>query len=329
MKNQVLKTGAFALAFIVVIITGAKPGAYAQEKKEVKKTIVITNSDTIINGRNLKQVSRAERKKLLKDLDAKKRVEVQAFDKGPGNMQVIIRKQKDGEPEEVIVKNLGGKRAFVWKDGEMQSFGPNAPLPPQFKLEMDTLMFKMYGDSAFKQMRIRMKNLDTLMQKHFNAAADLEFFVHPPDAPRAPMSPKVRIMGRGMFENEKNAQSFSYSNVDKDGISNNLNIRLGEAAKDALTKITGSTTAKTDLNVQDLNIFPSFSVGKLNLAFSLKTKGALEVKLLDRDLNSVFTDKPGAFNETYYKAIDMPKNGIYYIAVMQNGNWFVKKMIKE
>lgn len=329
MKNQVLKTGAFALAFVVVIITGAKPGAYAQEKKEVKQTIIITNSDTIINGKNLKQVSRAERKKLLKDLDAKKRVEVQAFDKGPGNMQVIIRKQKDGEPEEVIVKNLGGARGFVWKDDELQSFGPNDPLPPQFKLEMDTLMFKMDGDSAFKQLRIRMKNLDTLMQKHFNAAADLQFFVHPPNAPRAPMSPKLRIMGRGMFENEQNAQSFNYANVDKDGISNNLNIRLGEAAKDALTKITGSTTAKTDLNVQDLNIFPSFSVGKLNLAFSLKTKGAVEVKLLDRDFNPVFTDKQNAFSETYYKAIDIPKNGIYYLAVVQNGNWFVKKMIKE
>lgn len=329
MRNQLVKNAVLALAIIVVIISSANPQAHAQHKTAIGKTILITDSDTIISGHNLSTMSKSDRKKLLKKIKSGKRIQVQALEKAPSEMRVIIRKQKDGEPEEVIVKNFGGPRAFFWKDGEIQPLGPNAPLAPQIKLEMDSLMFKMDADSAFKQVRIRMKGLDSTMQKQFNTEGDFEFFVNPPHAPLAPMSPKLRIMGRGMFENEQNAQSFNYSNVDKDGISNNLNIRLGEAGKDALAKITGSNTAKTDLNVQDLNVFPSFSVGKLNLAFSLKTKGAVEVKLLDRDLNPVFTDKPSAFNETYYKAIDMPKNGIYYLAVVQNGNWFVKKMIKE
>lgn len=308
---------------------------HAQDKKEVKKTIMINNGDTIINGKNLKEVSKAERKKLLKELNDMKalnRVEINQdhFDaKGSGNM-VIIRKKKNGEPEEVIVKTMKAPHAMVWSDGETLALGPNGPMPPQFKMDIDTLMFKMDGDSAFKELRIRMKDLKEKMPHGFRNADgddDFEFFMNPGEGPMA------FEMGRpgpaGFRRAENNSQSFSYNNVDKDGISNRLNIRLSDAGKDALKKIAGSETAKTDLGVQDLSFFPSFSTGKLNLAFGLKTKGALDVKILDSDFAVVFNDKQTNINESYYKSFSLPKNGLYYLVIAQNGNWYIKRLIKE
>lgn len=332
MKTNLLKSVVWTFSLVLIIISGAKSPARAQHKKEVNTTVIIKNGDTIINGKNLKNVSKAERKKLLKEMQVGGRIAMKTSDQGPGDMQVIIKKQKDGGPEEVIVKNIRTPRAFVWKDGEMRSFGLNAPLPPQFKIEMDTLMFKMDGDSAFKQLRIRMKDMDSTMQKHFKhfKTDGVELFAYPPEGPDAPAAPRLQLMGRGRaLGNEKNAQRFDYAQVDKDGISNTLRLRVSEAHNEAITKITGAEKPNAGLDVLDLNIFPSFSVSKLNLSFSLKSKGALEVKLLDTDFKPVYTEKLANFNESYYKSIPLPKNGVYYLAVSQNGNWFIKKVIKE
>lgn len=332
MKTNLLKSVVWTSSLVLIILSGAKSPAHAQHKKELSTTVIIKNGDTIINGKNLKNVSKAERKKLLKEMQAGGRIAMKTSDKGPGDMQVIIRKHKDGGPEEVIVKNIRTPRAFVWKDGEIHSFGPNAPLPPQFKIEMDTLMFKMDGDSAFKQLRIRMKDMDSTMQKHFEGD-DFELFVHPPErpeAPHAPMVPRMRMMGRERaFGLEKNVQNFDYASIDKDGISNTLRLRVSEAQNEAVVKITGAEKPNTGLDVLDLNIFPSFSVSKLNLSFSLKSKGLLEVKFLDTDFKPVYTEKLANFNESYYKSIPLLKNGLYYLAVLQNGNWFIKKVVKE
>lgn len=331
MKKNLLNPAKWILASLTGLVIALNPGVMqAQDKKEVKKTIMINNGDTIINGKNLKEVSKSERKKLLKELNDVKgvnRIEVNTDAKGEGNV-VIIRKKKDGEPEQVIVKTMKIPHGMAWKDGEMHAFGPNGPMPPHVKIEMDSLMFKMEGDSAFKEMRIRMKDLrDKMPQgfKDFDGDENFEFFVYPDDGPRASVFPAPN----GFRRAEKNSQSFSYNNVDKDGISNRLNIRLSEAGKDALKKITGSENAKTDLDVQDLSFFPSFSTGKLNLAFSLKTKAAIEVKILDSDFAVVLNDKQANLNESYYKSFSLPKNGVYYLTIAQNGNWFIKRLIKE
>ena len=199
MKTKLIKPAAWMAVLVLIIISGARPSAHAQEKKEIKKTIIIKNGDTIINGKNLKEVSKAERKKLLKELEemhGKHRIEINTEAEGEGDMRVIIRKQKDGEPEEVILKNVRAPRAMVFKDGDVKAFAPDG-LPQHFKFEMDTLMLKMDGDSAFKQLRIRMKDLDSNMRKHFNfkegEGEDFEFYLHPPapGAPHAPLAPKM------------------------------------------------------------------------------------------------------------------------------------------
>ncbi|MFM6975988.1 MAG: T9SS type A sorting domain-containing protein, partial [Sphingobacteriaceae bacterium] len=191
-------------------------------------------------------------------------------------------------------------------------------------------------DSILKTVRMHMDGLDSNMRQGFRVMKrgddDFEFFVNPPNgamAPRAGMgAPDGSVFRMGRPEG-KNSQAFSYANTDKEGISNRLNIRLSETGKETLKKITGSETPKVDLNVQDLNIFPSFSAGKLNVAFNLKTKGALEIKILDSDYQTILTDKHTNFNESYYKSINLPKNGVYYLVISQNGSWFVKRMVKE
>lgn len=125
MKTKFIKPAAWMVVLVLIIISGARPSAHAQEKKEIKKTIIIKNGDTLINGKNLNEVSKAERKKLLKEMEemkGKQRIEINSEGKGDGDMRVIIRKQKDGEPEEVIVKNVRAPRAMVFKDGDVRAF---------------------------------------------------------------------------------------------------------------------------------------------------------------------------------------------------------------
>ncbi len=339
MKRNLTLSGACLGAMVLVTILGAKPqSASAQDKKEIKKTIIIKNGDTIINGKNLKDVSKSERKKLLKELEGAKHVEFHHEMRpsrtpgAPGEAQVIIRKKVDGQPEELIVRRIKSPNTLVWKDGEA---------PAHFKMNVDSFMVRFDGDSTMKQMHVRMAGLDSNMRRHFKmmeSDGNFEFFSSPdgPIASHAPegMSRMMRTPGpAAAFRMErpegKNSQAFSYSNTDKDGISNRLHIRLNDANKEILKKISDSEIAKTDLTVEDLNFFPSFSTGKLNLAFSLKSKGGVEVKILNSDFQPVFTDKPAGFNESYYKSFSLPKNGVYYLSISQNGQWFIKKVIKE
>lgn len=340
MKRNLTLSGACLGAMVLVTILGAKPqSASAQDKQEIKKTIIIKNGDTIINGKNLKEASKSERKKLLKEFDGAKQIELHHEMRpsrtpgAPGEAQVIIRKKVDGQPEEVIVRRMKSPNTMVWKDGEG---------PAHFKMDVDSFMVRFDGDSAMKQMHVRMAGLDSNMRRHFRmmeSDGNFEFFASPDGPMAAPYAPEgmsrmMRTPGPGAaFRMErpegKNSQAFSYSNTDKDGISNRLHIRLNDANKEVLLKISGTETPKTDLMVEDLSFFPSFSTGKLNLAFSLKTKGAVEVKILNSDFQPVFTDKPAGFNESYHKSFSLPKNGVYYLSISQNGQWFIKKVIKE
>ena len=126
-----------------------------------------------------------------------------------------------------------------------------------------------------------------------------------------------------------NSSSFNYNNIDKDGISSRMNLRIIEADKDQLTKIMGSESMTSTLNVEDLTLFPNFSTGKLGLSFNMESRGPVKVKVLDSQLNQVFADEATNFSGNYIKQISLPKNGIYYISIKQNAGWYVKKLIKN
>jgi hypothetical protein len=50
---------------------------------------------------------------------------------------------------------------------------------------------------------------------------------------------------------------------------------------------------------------------------------------MDSSYQIVFSEKLTVFNQSYYKSLSLPKNGVYYLAINQGGNWFIKKFIKE
>ncbi len=325
MKKYLQSPPSIIVALVVVVILGAKPAkTLAQEKKQVSKSIIIKNGDTIINGQNLKDVSRSDRKKLMKELEG---IRLGQFNhelphppQPPTESQVIIRKKKEGEPEQIIVKRLNAPKVMIWKDVET--------LPSGRIKEVDSIFIHL-DSSQFKNQQLNIDGLESNI-KFFSDGATIEMLPNTPDEARAFRMPMLKNMRfNSEFGNEKNSQDFSYSNTDKDGISNRLHIRLTEAANESVAKITGSEKANNNLIVDDLNIFPSFSTGKINLTLSLKSKGALEVKIIDNNLQPVFSDKQPNFNETYYKAFSLPKNGIYYLVLNQGTNWWVKKMIKE
>jgi hypothetical protein len=108
-----------------------------------------------------------------------------------------------------------------------------------------------------------------------------------------------------------------------------MNIRILDAQKGDLKKITGSESLSSALDVMDLTLFPNFSTGKLGLSFNLESRGAVKVKIMDSELKQVYADEAANFVGTYMKQINLPKNGIYYISVKQNNGWFVRKLIKN
>ena len=108
-----------------------------------------------------------------------------------------------------------------------------------------------------------------------------------------------------------------------------MNLRISDAGKDQLKKIMGSESMTTELNVEDLTLFPNFSTGKLGLSFNMESRGAVKIKVLDSQLNQVYADEVANFSGNYMKQISLPKNGIYYISIKQNAGWYVKKLIKN
>jgi hypothetical protein len=130
------------------------------------------------------------------------------------------------------------------------------------------------------------------------------------------------------MRDRNNSQSFNYSNTDKNGITTRMNIRVSDASKEDLKKIAGSDNPNA-LAIEDLTLFPNFSTGKMTLSFNIAAKGTTEIKVLDSDKKVVFTDKPSNFSGNYIRQINLPKNGVYYISVAQNGKWFVRKVVKD
>jgi len=131
------------------------------------------------------------------------------------------------------------------------------------------------------------------------------------------------------LRDKNNSSTLAYVHTDKDGISSRMSLLISDANKDQLNKITGNETITKPLEVSDLTLFPNFSSGKMTLSFNVASKGNAKISVLDSDMKTIFTDEAANFSGNYVKQLTLPKNGVYYVAVSQNGNWFVKRMVKE
>jgi hypothetical protein len=301
MKKYILNPHLLLMGFFVLIIISSGSSVKAQQEKRVIKSIIISNGDTIINGKKLSEVDKQERIRLRKEFS-----EMESTTKGfEGNSEsrVIIRKRTS---KEAPVLN--------WNDGNPKEI----ELRVEKNMPDDIQIFKFEGDGLDSNLRKRV----ITMNRNFN--------LNEPGMGGRNTPATVFDQGRmpGVAE-RKNSASFNYNNIDKDGIPSRMNLRIIEAGKDQLTKIMGSESMTSTLNVEDLTLFPNFSTGKLGLSFNMESRGPVKVKVLDSQLNQVYADETANFSGNYMKQISLPKNGIYYISIQQNASWFVKKLIKN
>lgn len=303
--------------------------ATAQISKE-SRTIIISNGDTTVNGKKIAELSKSDREKVQKD-----------FAEMHGKLKESRVKTIEIDGTGIILNGdeRGGTRiisrhpdTYIWNNKSDSS--KVIRLAPSLRDKKDFKVFRFNGDSLVTAM-----NVDSLIVKHFDFDhnALMPTMRIPGDAMDLPNAlravPRTRvyadaISGVGYGAGRNNSQSFNYSNTDKNGITTRMNIRISDAEKENLKKISGNDSP-SPLAVDDLTLFPNFSSGKMTLSFNVAGKGTTEVKLLDSDKQEVFSDKPANFSGHYVKQISLPKNGVYYVSISQNGKWFVKKLVKE
>jgi len=312
---------ALSIAATVVFILGAGQ-AKAQEKKEIKRTIIITDGDTVINGKKLSEASAADRKALLKELDEAK-----------ANRKSLQKRKGLKERKEIIIERSDKEpRVLRWRsdeDGEGMNLRFRDDGTHVFKFDGDSLVMGFGNDSLMKRFHFKMDGPDSNMRKRV-----FSFDENMRGLPRMMerSHPRLFMDGMDVFDRipsrRENSQSFNYVNTDKDGISSRMSIRISEANEETLKKVNAGNT-KSELTVNDLTLSPNFSNGKLNLSFSLPEKGSAVIRILDSSMKEIFTDKPATINNIYFKQISLPKNGVYYISISQGGKAFVRRVVKE
>ncbi|OCX50996.1 hypothetical protein BEL04_19955 [Mucilaginibacter sp. PPCGB 2223] len=288
-KNNIPPILELTFAAGVMIILSLPLFVKAQDHKEF--SVSINNKDTIVNGKNIKDLSAADRTDALKKLnELNDRISFTTKDSGDN---MITLKQKDGT-----------SKVYVYGNGI--TVGDIPPMPPM-------TAYNLSIDTADRGMIIA----DNVIKSDFKTLAGSK------------LRTSVLANGRGLSSvflsgGRKNSQSFSYSNTDNDGINTHINFNVSDASAEKIKKISGAE--KADLNIQDLSIVPSFSTGKTTLIFNLPAKGA-EVQFKDSEGNVLWTEK--ITGNEFSKSFALPKNGVYYLQVKQAGKVALRRIAKE
>jgi len=302
MKKLLLKPSlevVFSISLMAIL--GLPPLVMAQTQKDFE--IKIVNGDTTVNGKNIKKLTEQERKEAMAELgNMSGAFEIEANGNAQSDITIKRNNKRNGKTNIIVERRIE-------KDGQ---------LAPEF-FEMNP------GDSSNKKFNIklnRLKNTDTSFA--FNYQFDDE---HPI---KVEMNRDFRFNGPNtrpirLRFNNRNTQNFDYLNTDNDGISTHISFRVADALNDKVKAIGG--TDKSYLTLNDLNLSPEFSTGKIMLSFSLPAKSAADVKLTDSQGKVLFTDKAAA--GSFSKKVILPLNGIYYLNVKQGAASVTKKIVKE
>jgi hypothetical protein len=353
MKKTLLKS---LLSLLAIAAVAPDYASYAQEAKGLTRSIIINNGDTTVNGKKFNELDKNERAKLREEFKEMEKT----FGTGSGirsdESRVVIRKGGNGGNQDVVITRDGKAPHILYWNDDIASIGANVrSFKSDRKMPGDINIFKNDGDSMFlnKDFQVFTFGGDSSLKLKFNADSLLKGFSFNVDGldsnlrnrvitmrhdivTRRPYgivgsNPAPMIFDRGNLEpfaGRNNSSSFNYSHTDKDGISSRMNIRISDANKEQLKRITGTETTKS-LDVNDLTLFPNFSSGKMTLSFNVASKGTAKINVLNSDMKSIFTDEAANLSGSYVKQLTLPKNGVYYISVNQNGNWFVKRLVKE
>jgi len=295
MKTHFLKPGfEFVFSFSLMVILGLPPMLMAQNQKDVE--IKIMNGDTTINGKNIKDLSAADRKNALKDIHHLSGDVM--MNGGDHQKRVYFFKRTD---------TLDGK---TMGKGRKQLFTENIVINDDSLGNAAELRLAKPG-ARNKRMRVEYRtNTNSMM----------------PDRMEWSERNEDRRFGEPMMRFEhRNSQNFNYVNTDNDGISTHISFHVSEVNNDDLKRIPPIEGAK--LEITDLNIIPQFSTGKTLLLFSLPGKVAADVKLYDTEGRLIWADK--SQGSSFSKTFVMGLNGIYFLQVKQGNKVTVKRIMKE
>jgi len=276
-----------ALAYGVIV-----PELHAQTPRSVRKTIIVSNGDTIINGKRLAEMDKKERERFQKEFTDKEKNIIEE------EIDALIRNGKQGE---IVIRKFG-------KNGiENLRF---------FKFDDDST--KLHADSITWNFRCRLPGGDLAVLEGEDVMRSVPSF-----------KDKMMLNRIDRLSEILNSQSFHFRSTDKEGIVTETDIRVNDVDKDVVKRITGKEQFGAILAADDFTLFPSFSSGKINVSFSLASKGSTSVTVYNADHKVVFADRVNNFSGTYLKPIPMGINGRYYIAVQQGGKCFLKEVLKR
>jgi hypothetical protein len=260
MKTPILKPGfEFIFSLSLIAILGLPPMLMAQDQKDVE--IKITNGDTTVNGKNIKDLSPDERKNALRDI-----------------------KHLSGDDR---MNNDGGKhRVFVFKRRDSTFTGDGNHHP----MITGTVIFQNDSTDNVKQMK-RGRVMKNMSPGNMDGGPDGMSWKG--RTGRGPM--REPMMGLAA----KNSQSFNYVNTDSNGISTHVSFRVADVTNDDLKRMPHIEGPR--LEISDLNLVPEFSTGKTLLIFNLPAKTAAEIKLVDGEGKIMWTEKStgGRFTKSF------------------------------
>jgi hypothetical protein len=278
-----------------MLILGLPPILLAQIKTQKDVDIRIENGDTTINGKNLRDLTGADRESALNDINA-----------------------ITGRPH--IMRDGGERRTFMFKrldttGGRMNHFEfrrrePGNGEGPMMTWRKDTLGVKRpdrMGDGKRMTFSYRFNDNNPdemdMRERAFN---------------RMPM--------REMRKRERrNSQNFNFENTNNDGVVTRVNFHVSDISDDDLKRMPYVEGPKFEIT--DFNLVPQFSSGKVLLMFNLPSKALAEVTLSDSQGKALWTEKSAS--STFSKSFALGLNGVYYLKVKQGKNIAMKKIMKE
>jgi len=299
MKTYFKKPGfEFIFAFALVLILGLPPILLAQIKTQKDVDIRIENGDTTINGKNLRDLTGADRESALNDINA-------------------ITGRRD------LMRDGNERRTFMFKrldttGGRMNRFefkrrepgnGDGPMMSRRFKVQRDDTMAMIGPDKMGQRKKMAFSyrlddgNGDDMRERAFN---------------RMPM--------REMRKRERrNTQNFNFENTNNDGAVTRVNFHVSDISDDDLKRMPYIEGPKFEIT--DFNLVPQFSSGKVLLMFNLPSKAPSEVTLSDSEGKALWTEK--GVSSTFSRSFALGLNGVYYLKVKQGKNIAIKKIMKE
>lgn len=330
-KNLLNPNFEFIFALGIITMLMLPPIVMAQQAPKQLK-VIIQNNDTTINGKNIKQLSASERVTALKDMaDVSNDIRTTLTDKDVDHITYMLRRNDvdDGKlykyldttriayldpqfgRQIISLPNLNPKwikEQQVQKISQRETFDmpTSEEIARSFRIRIDTSGNRI--EPRIEEMKMQTNNRP--MTQRFSFRND--------DEGNGPHR------GHRGGPGSSNSQSFSYSNVNKDGFSTQVNYNAGDVNKETAKKIGG--VEKPELVIDDLMLNPSFSTGKTNLSFTLPEKGNAEVQFKDSEGKVLWTDKT---SRSFYKSFELAQNGIYFLQVKQGSKIGLRQIVKE